>query len=184
MSLVRFRPEAPSPADFSAGDPKCECSSSGRAPPCQGGGSEFEPRHSLQLRSKELFAPYLIRCHSQVVRQSSAKAPLPSSNLGGTSKKKDTLKSVSFFFGSGGFKAASTLRRLKCSGSAKPPLRNSSLRSQFTPHSRRGPEGPFAYLAAASKVFGQDKKENHPPHHRPCGAGKLSLSSIAMSFQS
>ena len=25
----------------------CECSSSGRAPPCQGGGSEFEPRHSL-----------------------------------------------------------------------------------------------------------------------------------------
>ena len=89
-----------------------------------------------------------------------------------------------FLFGSGGFKAASTLRRLKCSGSAKPPLRNSSLRSQFTPHSRRGPEGPFAYLAAASKVFGQDKKENHPPHHRPCGAGKLSLSSIAMSFQS
>ena len=28
---------------------KCECSSSGRAPPCQGGGSEFEPRHSLQF---------------------------------------------------------------------------------------------------------------------------------------
>ena len=26
------------------------CSSSGRAPPCQGGGSEFEPRHPLQLR--------------------------------------------------------------------------------------------------------------------------------------
>ena len=25
----------------------CECSSSGRAPPGQGGGSEFEPRHSL-----------------------------------------------------------------------------------------------------------------------------------------
>ena len=23
------------------------CSSSGRAPPCQGGGSEFEPRHPL-----------------------------------------------------------------------------------------------------------------------------------------
>ena len=31
------------------------------------------------------------RCHSQVVRQSSAKAPLPSSNLGGTSNQmKDT----------------------------------------------------------------------------------------------
>ncbi len=27
----------------------CGCSSSGRAPPCQGGGSEFEPRHPLQL---------------------------------------------------------------------------------------------------------------------------------------
>ena len=26
----------------------CRCSSSGRAPPCQGGGSEFEPRHLLQ----------------------------------------------------------------------------------------------------------------------------------------
>ena len=27
---------------------KCGCSSSGRAPPCQGGGSEFEPRQPLQ----------------------------------------------------------------------------------------------------------------------------------------
>ena len=26
----------------------CGCSSSGRAPPCQGGGSGFEPRHPLQ----------------------------------------------------------------------------------------------------------------------------------------
>ena len=31
----------------------CGCSSSGRAPPCQGGGSEFEPRHPLQ-REKNL----------------------------------------------------------------------------------------------------------------------------------
>ena len=29
---------------------RCECSSSGRAPPCQGGGSEFEPRHSLHFK--------------------------------------------------------------------------------------------------------------------------------------
>ena len=29
---------------------KCGCSSSGRAPPCQGGGSEFEPRHPLQKK--------------------------------------------------------------------------------------------------------------------------------------
>ena len=28
---------------------KCGCSSSGRAPPCQGGGSEFEPRHPLHM---------------------------------------------------------------------------------------------------------------------------------------
>ena len=27
----------------------CGCSSSGRAPPCQGGGSEFEPRHPLHM---------------------------------------------------------------------------------------------------------------------------------------
>ena len=28
----------------------CGCSSSGRAPPCQGGGSEFEPRHPLHKK--------------------------------------------------------------------------------------------------------------------------------------
>ena len=39
-----------SPAEFFCGGTKCECSSSGRAPPCQGGGSEFEPRHSLHGR--------------------------------------------------------------------------------------------------------------------------------------
>lgn len=27
----------------------CGCSSFGRAPPCQGGGSEFEPRHPLHV---------------------------------------------------------------------------------------------------------------------------------------
>ena len=41
----------------------CGCSSSGRAPPCQGGGSEFEPRHPLH---------FFIRRHSQVVRRGSA----------------------------------------------------------------------------------------------------------------
>ncbi len=39
----------------------CGFSSSGRAPPCQGGGSEFEPRNPLQLRR-----------YSQVVRRGSA----------------------------------------------------------------------------------------------------------------
>ncbi len=32
----------------------CGCSSSGRAPPCQGGGSEFEPRHPLQSDKKSV----------------------------------------------------------------------------------------------------------------------------------
>ena len=33
---------------------KCGCSSSGRAPPCQGGGSEFEPRQPLQNKKHRL----------------------------------------------------------------------------------------------------------------------------------
>ena len=32
----------------------CGCSSSGRAPPCQGGGSEFEPRQPLQKTKHRL----------------------------------------------------------------------------------------------------------------------------------
>ena len=95
MSLVRFRPEAPLPCGIPQGS-LCECSSSGRAPPCQGGGSEFEPRHSLHFL-EQLCS---IRCHSQVVRQSSAKAPLPSSNLGGTSKTKGHPKGCPFVLGS------------------------------------------------------------------------------------
>ena len=99
MSLVRFRPEAPtkqSPGRAPPFQATCECSSSGRAPPCQGGGSEFEPRHSLHFL-EQLCS---IRCHSQVVRQSSAKAPLPSSNLGGTSKTKGHPKGCPFVLGS------------------------------------------------------------------------------------
>ena len=34
----------------------CGCSSSGRAPPCQGGGSEFEPRHPLHKKKADAFA--------------------------------------------------------------------------------------------------------------------------------
>ena len=52
MSLVRFRSEAPF---------LCGRSSSGRAPPCQGGGSEFEPRRPLQTNSKEpVYAGFLL----------------------------------------------------------------------------------------------------------------------------
>ena len=64
----------------------CGCSSSGRAPPCQGGGSEFEPRHPLQTDKERVCVPYFIRYRGQVVRQESAKLSFPSSNLGGTSK--------------------------------------------------------------------------------------------------
>ena len=44
--------------------PKCGCSSSGRAPPCQGGGSEFEPRHPLHfLESVGKALPALSVCN-------------------------------------------------------------------------------------------------------------------------
>ena len=91
---------------------RCECSSSGRAPPCQGGGSEFEPRHSLQNGAKKFCPVFSLSnilprrripctkwCHSQVVRQSSAKAPLPSSNLGGTSIAGANCLAPAFYFG-------------------------------------------------------------------------------------
>ena len=47
MSLVRLRPEAPRCRSSGA---VCGRSSSGRARPCQGRGSEFEPRRPLQKR--------------------------------------------------------------------------------------------------------------------------------------
>ena len=51
----------------------CGHSSSGRAPPCQGGGSEFEPRCPLQLRN----SPY--RCASRPAgAESSAGRGIPS----------------------------------------------------------------------------------------------------------
>ena len=42
----------------------------------------------------------------------------------------------------------------ECSGSAKPPLRNSPLRSEFTPQKRRGPEGPFWARLASMNTAG------------------------------
>ena len=78
-------------------EPRCGCSSSGRAPPCQGGGSEFEPRHPLQKDKERACVPYFIRYLGQVVRQESAKLSFPSANLGGTSRKKDFTFVKSFF---------------------------------------------------------------------------------------
>ena len=48
-AALRFLPEADSAEGVirTAGRYRRGCSSSGRAPPCQGGGSEFEPRHPL-----------------------------------------------------------------------------------------------------------------------------------------
>ena len=81
------------------GGTRCGCSSSGRAPPCQGGGSEFEPRHPLQTDKERKCVPYFIRYLGQVVRQESAKLSFPSSNLGGTSKKESTpLGVLSFLY--------------------------------------------------------------------------------------
>ena len=47
---------------------RCGCSSSGRAPPCQGGGSEFEPRHPLHKRPRfcVVFFFYLIRLEQSI----------------------------------------------------------------------------------------------------------------------
>ena len=58
----------------------CGFSSSGRAPPCQGGGSEFEPRRPLHKKEKRVLSKALfsnIRRHSQVVRQRTANPRLP-----------------------------------------------------------------------------------------------------------
>ena len=75
MSLVQLRPEAPF----------CGHSSSGRAPPCQGGGSEFESRCPLQKSLQALKACKLIWRHSQVVRQRTANPRFPGSNPGDAS---------------------------------------------------------------------------------------------------
>ena len=92
MSLVRFRPKAPD--TVAKRYHICGFSSSGRAPPCQGGGSEFEPRHPLQTRNG---FHSLIWYRGQVVRQRSAKPLFASSNLAGTSITRSALQ-IGFFF--------------------------------------------------------------------------------------
>ena len=81
-----------------AGFPICGRSSSGRAPPCQGGGSEFEPRRPLQKTveiGKYQFS--LIWWRGQVVRQGSAKPSSTSSNLVVTSKRFPNVKAFGIF---------------------------------------------------------------------------------------
>ena len=50
---------------------QCGFSSSGRAPPCQGGGSEFEPRHPLQSNK---IGTHLRSCFHKMVPWPSGKA--------------------------------------------------------------------------------------------------------------
>ena len=79
MSLVRFRSEAP----------LCGRSSSGRAPPCQGGGSEFEPRKPLHF-----FASV-----AQLVEQGTENPRVIGSiPIGGTSSSQATYRLRRFFY--------------------------------------------------------------------------------------
>ena len=55
--LVEQRTENPRvDGSIPSGSTICGFSSSGRAPPCQGGGSGFEPRHPLHLEAETLKA--------------------------------------------------------------------------------------------------------------------------------
>ena len=68
MSLVRLRPEAPRCRNSGA---VCGRSSSGRARPCQGRGSEFEPRRPLQKSPPirvVIFFRVLLGAHRRVSR--------------------------------------------------------------------------------------------------------------------
>ena len=62
----------------------CGCSSSGRAPPCQGGGSEFEPRHPLHKQSLSLTKAVFIFIKVQYNKQNK--------------KRKSTCKSKCLFW--------------------------------------------------------------------------------------
>ena len=86
--LVEQRTENPRVVgSIPTGGTICGCSSSGRAPPCQGGGGGFEPRNPLQNRTRSFVSDFYSRRHSQAVRQRSAKPLFPSSILGGASRK-------------------------------------------------------------------------------------------------
>ncbi len=160
MSLVRFRPEAPKPSEIhivSQRVPKesarCRCSSSGRAPPCQGGGSEFEPRHLLHVRKyiqKRTVPLFSIWRHSQAVRQSSAKALFPSSILGGASKKRSTCKAGASFFG--------YLGNLKCSGQVNCPCAKVLPAAKRLYGAKAPPRCAGPRSCPASIVNGQDKE--------------------------
>ena len=79
----------------------CGRSSSGRARPCQGRGSEFEPRRPLQkkrLQASLSKACKLIWRHSQVVRQRTANPRFPGSNPGDASKNRQVPQGACRFY--------------------------------------------------------------------------------------
>ena len=45
----------------------CGFSSSGRAPPCQGGGSEFDPRNPLLVKNFHFESSFLLSYHRKVL---------------------------------------------------------------------------------------------------------------------
>ena len=103
MSLVRFRPEAPS--EQSPGEVFLSRQHASVAHLVERHLAKVEVASSSLVTRSNFLEQFCSRwCHSQVVRQSSAKAPLPSSNLGGTSKKKHQPFGWCFFLHSGNFK--------------------------------------------------------------------------------
>ena len=107
MSLVQFRPEAPSrrqsPLKIGIAYFHVNTLSADLAHLVERDLAKVEVAGSSPvIRSTkriDLFDPHYIRRHSQVVRQRSAKPLCPSSNLGGASrKKKEQVKDLLFLF--------------------------------------------------------------------------------------
>ena len=89
-----------------------------------------------------------------MVRQSSAKAPLPSSNLGGTSKKRSTCFAGASFFG--------YLGNLKCSGQVNCPCAKVLPAAKRLYGAKAPPRCAGPRSCPASIVNGQDKTKGHP----------------------
>ena len=83
-------------------DKICGCSSSGRAPPCQGGGSEFEPRQPLQFKHCASCA-VIFAAVAHLVERHLAKVEVASSSLVSRSKRKHLSLTGAFFWIPGDF---------------------------------------------------------------------------------
>ena len=81
---------------------------------------------------------------------------ISSSNPGVTSKKKDTLKSVSFFLGSGGSRPP-PLRKLKCSGQVNCPCAKVLLAAKRLYGANAPPRRAGPHSCPASILCGQGR---------------------------